>query len=513
MSETHASQDPAVGGEQRGKPGPLRRFWHWFQNRERDPEFRRWRRRRRAWMAGFLVVAHVVGALTSVHSLMNTRTPQGTIAWVVALNSLPVVAVPAYWMFGRSRFGGYVESRRARDAEVADQFEGLGERYATYVPEEGTRRAGEKLARLPFLGGNEVELLIDGAAGFDSMLAGIDEAEDYVLVEFYIVRDDDLGRRLADRLMAKARQGVDVYLLYDAIGSAGLDDEYLGPLEEAGVRASPFRSNQGVRRSQMNFRNHRKILVVDGEVGWTGGLNVGDEYLGLDPEFGAWRDTHVRVAGPAVAGLQVPFFEDWHWATGDVLELDWQPPAAGRGDAAALVVASGPADRLETASLLMQQVIHQAEERLWLATPYFIPDPGVLAALHLAVLRGVDVRLLVPETTDSRFVQLAHPVYLEDLLETGVPVYLYDDGFMHQKTWLVDDELAGVGTLNLDNRSLRLNFEVVAVVSDAAFAGDMEKMFEADFGRSRRLTLEEVQGRPFWHKVASRASYLASPIQ
>ncbi len=509
MAEIDSHEDTA--GE--GGPGPLRRFWSWFRNREQDPEFRRWRRRRRAFIASALLVAHVVGALTSVHSLMNTRTPQGTIAWVVALNSIPVVAVPAYWVFGRSRFGGYVESRRARDAEVAGQVEGLAERYRTYLPDEGTRRAGERLARLPFLGGNEVELLIDGEAAFESMLAGIDAAQDYVLVEFYIVRDDGMGRRLAEHLMARARQGVDVYFLYDAIGSSGLGGDYLDPLEEAGVNVAPFRSNQGMRRAQMNFRNHRKILVVDGEVGWTGGLNVGDEYLGLDPDFGAWRDTHVRLAGPAVAGLQIPFFEDWHWATGEILELDWQPPATGRGDAAALVVASGPADRLETASLLMQQVVNQAEERLWLATPYFIPDPGLLSSLHLAVLRGVDVRLLVPETTDSRFVQLAHPVYLEELLEADVPIYLYQEGFMHQKTWLVDDVLAGVGTLNLDNRSLRLNFEVVAVVSNAAFAEEVEEMFEADFGRSRRLTLEEVEDRPFWHKVASRASYVASPIQ
>jgi cardiolipin synthase len=275
----------------------------------------------------------------------------------------------------------------------------------------------------------------------------------------------------------------------------------------------PFGTTRGwANRFQLNFRNHRKLVVVDGVEGWVGGLNVGDEYLGRDPEVGPWRDTHLRIAGPAVLGLQLAFAEDWYWATRELLfdQLAW--PADARGDTPVLVLPSGPADRLETASLMYQQAIQAAQRRIWIASPYFVPDGGVLGALHLAALRGVDVRLLIPERSDSLVVDAAAEGFLDPLVASGIRVYRYSGGFLHSKHFLVDDRVAGVGTANLDNRSFRLNFEVTAVVADPRFASQVAAMFEDDLERARRVSHRDIQERPFWRRAFSRGALLLSPV-
>jgi cardiolipin synthase len=482
-----------------------------------DPEARAERRRRRRRRAALLLGAHLLGLATSVHALMTVRTSQGTIAWIVSLNTFPVVAVPAYWVFGRSRFQGYVVERRARDRENDPEARRVVELLAPLVPDParspGAAFAVQRLAHFPYLSGNEVELLVDGEATFRSLFDGIERAREYVLVQFYIVRDDRVGRELADRLIARARAGVSVRFLYDEIGSGDVRGDYRRRLEEAGVEVAPFGTTRGRgNRFQLNFRNHRKIVVVDGVEAWIGGHNVGDEYLGRDPEIGPWRDTHVRIAGPAVLGLQVSFLEDWSWATGESISsrLAWR--AEPRGPSAVLVMPSGPADRLETASLMYQQAIQAARRRLWIASPYFVPDDAVVSALHLAALRGVDVRLLVPDRSDNAIVDAAAWGFFPSLMESGVAIHRYRGGFLHSKHLVIDDRVAAVGTANLDNRSLRLNFEVTAVVEDAAFAAAVAAMFERDLESSRRMALEEVEARPFARRLLTRGALLFSPI-
>jgi cardiolipin synthase len=476
------------------------------------------RRRRRSRRLGLIVLAaHVLGILTSIHALMTVRTSQGTIAWIVSLNTFPYGAVPAYWVFGRSKFQGYVIERRTRDQWTDQEARRVAAALDPLIPDfarsPGAALAGQRLARLPYLGGNEVELLIDGEATFESIFDGIDRARDYVLVQFYIVHDDRVGGELADHLIAKAREGVRVRFLYDEIGSGDLGDAYRESLEAAEVSVAPFGTTRGRgNRFQLNFRNHRKIVVVDGVEGWVGGHNVGDEYLGRDPEVGAWRDTHLRIAGPAAIGLQLAFLEDWNWATGELLfdQLSWK--VEPRGESAALILPSGPADRLETASLMFQQAIQGARKRVWIASPYFVPDDGVLSALHLAALRGVDVRLLVPERSDSRIVDAAAETFLQALIDSGIAVYRYQGGFLHSKHFLVDDLVSSVGTANLDNRSLRLNFEVTAIVGDPALNAKMVEMFERDLARSRRVTTEELAARSFGRRLFARAALMFSPV-
>ncbi len=285
-----------------------------------------------------LVVAlfYVMGVLSAIDAVMGARTSQGSIAWAVSLVSFPMVSVPAYWVLGRSKFNGYVTARRRRDVhadsvdgwnrEVAEQF--LFRDYA--MP--NAARAAERLARLPFLSGNSVDLLVDGEATFASIIQGIDSATDYVLFQFYIVKDDEIGRLMQAKLIDAAHRGVRVYFLYDEVGSTALPKSYLSELRAAGIQVYNFHTRQGPRnRFQINFRNHRKVVVTDGRVAWLGGLNVGDEYLGRDPAFGAWRDTHLRIEGPAALGAQLSFAEDWKWAAGGVPELTWAPTAAPDG--------------------------------------------------------------------------------------------------------------------------------------------------------------------------------------
>jgi cardiolipin synthase len=368
---------------------------------------------------------------------------------------------------------------------------------------------------MPALGGNRVDLLVDGDATFSSILDGIDQATDYILFQFFIVKDDGLGRRVKDHLIARAKAGVRVYFIYDEIGSHELPDRYLEGLREVGIEVTEFGTRKGKgNRFQLNFRNHRKIVVVDGRVAWIGGLNVGDEYLGKDPKFGHWRDTHVRIEGPAVIEAQVSFAADWRWAKDEVPKLHWQAQAAPDGsDTGVLIIPSGPADELETANLMFVHAINSARKRIWIASAYFVPDRSVIVALQLAGLRGLDVRILIPDNPDHLLVYLAAYSYFDEAGQTGVQFYRYTRGFLHEKAMLIDDGVATIGTANFDNRSFRLNFEITVVISDPAFIAQVEKMFVDDFSDARLMEEEEYDRKPWWFRFGVRLARLTSPIQ
>ncbi len=460
----------------------------------------------------------ILGIISAFSALLNARTSQGAVAWVVSLLTFPVIAVPIYWIFGRTKFRGYVDAKHTGDMELhhITRNKKLIEGEWAHLPDsyQGQLQALDKLAKLPFTTGNNVQLLIDGEATFDSIFQGIEEAKNYILVQFFIVHDDVIGRALKEKLIKKAQQGVRIYFLYDEIGSHSLPRTYLDNLQKAGIQVSSFHSTRGIwNRFQINFRNHRKIVVVDGRVAWIGGHNVGDEYLGRSRKFGHWRDTHIRLQGPAVMGAQISFLEDWYWATEEKLELDWDVEMTQENVNAVLVMPSGPADEYDTASLMIQQAIQAATERFWIATPYFVPDEGVMQALHLAALRGVDVRVLIPDKPDHLLPFLSAYSFVGDMIQSGVKIYRYQYGFMHQKVFLLDRVVAAVGTVNLDNRSLHLNFEITVICLGEEFSGKVEKMLHQDFGHARKMTLEEIKKKPLLFKLLSRAAYLAAPVQ
>ncbi len=462
---------------------------------------------------------YVSGLLSVVNAVMTTRTSQGAIAWVVSLITFPFIAVPAYWVFGNSRFNGYVKARNSNNetvekklAETLKDLKPYHVEKSKIVPESA---ALSKLVDLPFLSHNAVELLIDGEAVFESILEGLNAANNYILFQFYIVHDDEIGRKIKAALIAKAKEGVKIHFLYDEIGSHDLSDAYKTDLQKVGIEIYSFHTQKGKgNRFQLNFRNHRKVVVVDGKCAWIGGLNVGDEYLGKDIKVGNWRDTHMKITGPAAIAVQVSFVEDWHWATGgSIPETGWTPTPSKTGKANILIVPSGPSDELETASLMFLHIINSAKERIWIATPYFVPDNAVLYALQLAVLRGVDVRVIVPDKSDNLLVNLSFYSYLEEPNLKGARFYRYTDGFLHEKVILIDAVASSVGTANFDNRSFRLNFEITGLVLEPTFVEEVEKMFLNDFARANKIGKADMDKKPYWFKLLARLARLTSPVQ
>lgn len=480
------------------------------------------RSRRRRFLVWLTVVMHLLGAITSIQAVMSTRTAQGAIAWAISLNTMPYVAVPAYWVFGQSRFDGYHLLRRSEQlrslstaAKAEQKLEEDGLLLLPSTPEEESHiRLLDHISRLPITKGNSAKLLIDGDATFEAILEGIAEAEDYILFQFYILRDDDLGQRVKEALLRASGRGVRVYVLYDELGSKDLSSEYQDDLRIHGVEIVPFNTTQGSgNRLRLNFRNHRKIVVVDGRVAYVGGHNVGDEYLGKHPVLSPWRDTHVELRGPAVQCVQVPFIEDWNWATGKLPVVNWDPEPAEGADIGVGCLPTGPADTLETGTLWFLHAINSAKERLWIVSPYFVPDVQLMSALQLAALRGVDVRILIPQNPDHLLVYLSGISYLQEAEEAGVKIYRYQPGFLHQKVMLIDDYASAIGTSNLDNRSMRLNFEVTMLLLSRDFAAEVESMLEADFAQSRLATAEEYTGRSLPFRFLVRGARLLAPVQ
>jgi cardiolipin synthase len=465
------------------------------------------------WAIGLFYFAALACA---VREVMNSRTSQGSIAWIMSLLLLPFPTVLLYLVFGMKAFDGYAElqtqthvGRRSRAGRTAELAIMDGETSAEWP-------VLTRVSEMPFLSGNEASLLIDGDATFRSIFGGISRAESYILIQFYIVRDDALGRALSDHLIDRAKAGVSVRLLYDDIGSTGLPRAFVKKLRKAGVHVSTFNQRHRFLRlfgpTRINYRTHRKIVVVDGTDAWVGGHNVGVEYLGQDPRFGRWRDTHVHVRGPAALASALVFREDWHWATGEILPTTLPKDIPMPGEQAVLTMPTGPADRLEECAIAFTDVIAQARKRLWIVSPYFVPDLDTRTALYGAALRGVDVRILLPHKPDHIMVWLASNAHANTMIEHGISVYRYSAGFLHQKVILMDDRIAGVGTVNFDNRSFNINFEVTLWFTHQQMIGDVTGMLETDFGLSRKMTVEEVAKEPFVKRFIGQAAKLLSPI-
>jgi cardiolipin synthase len=469
------------------------------------------------WRWVILVLFYAVGVLHMVHALMHVRTSQGAIAWVLSLLMVPFVAIPLYWLLGRRRFSREIGGRRAKDSRLAALAVGMMERLRRYevdIPDDDAfERAARILGGLPFTRGNRLELLIDGEETFDNIFETIRSAKRHLCVNFFIVKSDTLGIRFQQALIERARAGVRVFFLFDEFGSYKLPRRYLRELKAAGVECHSFGVNRfWWSRLQLNFRNHRKIVVADGEVALIGGLNVGDEYLGRDARFGGWRDTHLAMRGPVVQAVQLVFLEDWFWASNSMPELDWETRLE-ETDQIAAVIPTGPADPADSWQLVVAEAANTSRQKLWIASPYFVPDEGVLTALQAAAIRGVDVRILIPERADHLLVWLSAFSYFEESIPYGVRIFRYQRGFLHQKVMLVDHRLAAVGSANLDNRSFRLNFEITGFSPDPAFVDAVARMLEADFEASVEARVEDFSAKPFLFRAACRVARLMAPIQ
>jgi len=461
----------------------------------------------------------LLGLLHAIDAVMRARTPQGATAWAISLVAIPYLTIPLYWIFGRSKFHEYVEMLREVQSRRRDDLHRVRQEAAVsavVLPQSVpfSQTLLESLAEFPFSRGNAVRLHIDGQVAFPAIFKALESAQRYILLQSYIVRDDAVGRELKQILTERARAGVRVCMLIDSVGGIDLSSEYIDDLRAAGVEVEFFRAGRRwfLSRFELNFRNHRKTVLVDGEVGFLGGLNFGDEYRGPSERFAYWRDTHLELKGPALIQQQIAFGADWLWVTGRDLAGTLPTATIQPQDQTVLLLPSGPSDRHETASLLFNHLISSARRRVWIATPYAVPDSAVMSALKMAVLRGVEVRLLIPDTADHHMVYLANFGFCAEAAEAGVKVHRYTKGFMHQKVALVDDEVAVVGSANFDNRSFRLNFELSAVIVDRSFAAEVEAMLEVDFSGAAIFDSEAYARSPFYFRALVQMARLFSPV-
>ncbi|MCK6545071.1 cardiolipin synthase [Myxococcota bacterium] len=458
------------------------------------------------------VVETIWVAGLAVWIVLERRSPTATLAWILGLTALPVVGIPVYLFLGPRR----LKRKRLRVAKARAELATRKRGQSAVVPDAGRlMRLAAATGEAPPAPARAVDLYFGGAETYAAIEAAIRAAKHHVHVEYYIWEADKTGQRLVDALTERAAAGVEVRVLVDALGSPDADRDYFSGLLKAGGKVAWFNpvGFASINSRLLNFRTHRKIVVVDGVVGFTGGINVSDVHTAEVSGHAAWRDTHARIEGPAVAPLQVLFCEDWHFATGSCPTGQVYFPDDGvPGKYVVQVLGSGPDHDLFPIHKLYFSAIAAADQRVFLATPYFVPDEPILTALSTAALRGVDVRVLVPKRGDSRLVTAAAKSYFAELVSVGVKIYEYEPAMMHAKTMVIDDELTIVGTANLDNRSFRLNFECALAIAGAETAERLAREFERDLTRSTRVTTIREARTPLPQRLLESTARLLSPL-
>ena len=443
--------------------------------------------------------------------VLQKRAPAATLGWVLGLAALPYVGFVVYYVFGPQRIKRQ-RLRRARARLVLPVADDV-------IPSTDTvelNKLAQATTGLPATTAIALRLLVDGAATYDALLADVGRAQHHIHLEYYIYAADDTGTALRDALVERARAGVAVRLLLDAVGSAKCPRRFFTPLLEAGGELAwfhPMRFGRIWKRPWVNLRSHRKIVVIDGRIGFTGGINITDEE-NERVRSDAYRDLHVRLEGDAVRSLQLVFVEDWAYATGTrefISSVAKAMPLAQGGLIQAQVLTSGPDSPWEAIHRLHVGAIHAARQRVWLVTPYFVPGSAAMMALTSAALGGLDVRLLVPRVSDSRLVTLAARSYFDDLMAAGVKVYEYGPRMLHTKALLVDDDVVIIGSANFDARSFRLNFEVSVLFRDTTIAADLNRLIEGEFASAPRV--REQRARGLWTvRLPEALARLMSPL-
>jgi cardiolipin synthase len=468
---------------------------------------------------GLLVALEAVWVVVAgCWMVLQRRSPTATLAWILALAALPVVGVAIYLAVGPNRFARKKSRlsllRRSRGTYL-DAWERATARELSDLGQ--LARLAIRLEAPPPETARSLTLYAGGDAYYAAVEAEVRAARHHVHVEMYIFERDGCGARMVEALAAAARGGAEVRLLVDDAGSPRLPERFLRPLLEAGGRVERFNPvlMARLRGNSAIFRTHRKIVICDGRVGFTGGINVSDQQSAAARGDAAWRDTAIRLEGAAVHGLQLAFLENWAFATGGAspvprATLRHYFPEEPPGDFEVQIVPSGPDQDLSAVAHLHVAAIGAARQRVWISTPYFVPDEALAASLASAALRGVDVRLILPFATDSRVVDAASRTYHDPLVRAGARIWLYGPPMLHAKTCVVDEDVAIVGTANLDNRSLRLNFEITAVLYGPRPAAALAELFERDLAIARPK-LEREADAPFLSRLAASAARLLSP--
>lgn len=478
---------------------------------------------------------HYIFALLKVLTYLNLifalliifferRNPSATWAWLMVLLLIPGIGFILYLLLGqnlsrRKMFDLKTEEDRFHK-KLLIQGKQISEDTMEFHDKEMIEYKDMVYMHLinsqsVFTQDNQVEIYIDGHDKFDALLKSIENANHHIHMVYYIIKNDKLGNKIINALTKKASEGIEVRLLYDGMGGIRLPRRFFNKLKASGGKvACFFPSLLPLVNIRLNYRNHRKIVVIDGKEAYVGGFNIGDEYLGENKKFGYWRDTHIKITGSAVGSLQQRFLMDWRYASQEKITFDksYFPQNCSNGQIGIQIVSSGPDSEWEQIKNGYLKMIQSAKKNIYIQTPYFIPDESILEALKIASLSGVDVKIMIPSKPDHPFVYWASLSYIGDLLKSGVHSYTYNKGFIHSKMVVVDGNVSSVGTANMDVRSFKLNFEVNAFIYDNNVSKTLEDIFEKDINDCTEITKQLYERRSILIKFKESISRLLSPV-
>ena len=464
-----------------------------------------------------LIIAYGITVISIVGIVLSeNRNPVKSLAWITVLLLFPVGGPVLYLFFGRSIKNTHMISRRNK--RKVRQGEST---VTTVIPENYTpemrqlTELGRSLCGATFYPDNRVEVYSYGRDKFEALFNDIRAAEEYIHLQYYIIEDDHIGRALRDALIERAKAGVKVRVIYDDFGCWGVSRKFFRSMREAGIDIHPFfKVVFPPFATRINWRNHRKLAVIDGEVAYVGGMNVADRYIDGGSKFGCWRDTHMRITGPAVAAVQYSFAVDWSFMGQSLLQepVDMSLPK-GPGEAAGLqMMRCGPTSEWSNVSLYMLKAIGNAKKRVYIQTPYFLPTDAMLSALQAAALSRVDVRVMIPLKSDSSTLTLASYSYIMECLRAGIKIYLFEAGMLHSKTMMIDDRLSAIGSANMDFRSFEHNFEETMFIFSSEVNATLRAQFMADLQQSTRVRASVWRRRPIMQKAKESIVRLLSPV-
>ncbi|KYH35069.1 cardiolipin synthase [Clostridium tepidiprofundi DSM 19306] len=455
---------------------------------------------------------------------IERKDPSATWAWLVVVFLMPIFGFILYLLIGQNLSRKKIFNIKKEEDILHKKLLAQKREIEEHKLKFNDKVAAEYLdmiymhynnSQALFTQNNNVKIFTNGEEKFNELIRHIRNAENHIHMVYYILKSDSIGTKIINELTRKAEKGIEVRLLYDAMGGRKLPKHFFDKLKRAGGKvACFFPSILPHINTRINYRNHRKIAVIDGKVGFVGGINIGDEYLGKSKKFGYWRDTHLKICGDAVDDLQQRFILDWHYASDEDINFDrrYFPIKNSDGKIGIQIVSSGPDSIEEQIKNGYLKMINSAKKSIYIQSPYFVPDKSILEALKVAALCGVDVRIMIPNKPDHPFVYWTSCAYIGELLDVGVKAYKYEKGFLHCKTIVVDSKIASVGTANMDIRSYKLNFEVNAFIYDKNVANKLEKIFEKDIQDSSEITKELYEKRSMSIKFKESISRLLSPI-
>ena len=473
-----------------------------------------------SWLYYALTVAYsltVVGIIVVV--LSENRSPVKSLAWVTVLLLLPALGIVLYLIFGRSikntRMISRRNRRRLRKQDIGTKKTQIS-RLDLSQESKQLIKLTQTLSGSTAYTGNDCIVFTSGIDKLDALINDISEAKRYVNLQYYIIEDDTTGQRLKDALIRKAHEGVAIRLIYDNVGSFRVKNAFFRELQNAGVQVFPFfKVVFPPFGTRINWRNHRKICIIDGEIGYIGGMNIADRYITGGKSFDSWRDTHLRITGPAVQSLQYSFAVDWNFMGQPLINDDTTTedyPHVSEPTQVMQLLTSGPTLQWTTIAILFNRAIASAKQRVYIQTPYFLPTEGLLKALQSSALSGVDVRIMIPTRSDSRMLTSASASYVAECLKSGMKIYTYDAGMLHAKTILVDDEWVSVGSTNFDFRSFEHNFEANIQIYSKSLNAQMAEIFHNDLKSCTRIYPAQWRKRPMLKKMFSSITRLLSPI-